>query len=153
MAAAAAAAAVAWAADPSASNVSDPAFRGLDVNRDGYVSRAEARKLRQFEKAFAEADENRDGRLDEDEFLKAQSIHQRMRAQKFLEDSLITAKVKAALLKDREVSALDVKVQTYHGTVLLSGFVDDERQARRAMEIASGVRGVVAVKNSLIVKG
>lgn len=123
------------------------------MNRDGYVSRAEARKLRHFEKAFAEADENRDGLLDEDEFLKARSIYERMRAQKFVEDSLITARVKAALLKDPVVSALDVKVQTYHGTVLLSGFVDDERQMRRAAKVASGVRGVVAVKNSLIVKG
>jgi hyperosmotically inducible periplasmic protein len=128
-------------------------FKRLDVNRDGYVSRDEARKLKNFEKAFTDADDNRDGRLDADEFVKAQSIYDRMRAEQFVEDSVITARVKTALLKDPQVSALDVKVETYRGTVLLSGFVDDEKQAQRAVEIASGVRGVSAVQNGLAVKG
>lgn len=65
---------------------------------------------------------------------------------------MITAKVKAALLKDRKVKGLQVNVETYRGTVLLSGFVNEEQQAQRAAEIASGIRGVTAVKNSLMVK-
>ena len=129
-----------------------PEFKRLDTNRDGYISRAEAKKLKNFDKAFTEADDNRDGRLDPDEFLKAQSIHARILAGTYIEDSVITAKVKAAMLKDLRLKGLDVKVETYRGTVLLSGFVNEEQQAQRAAEIASGVRGVTAVKNSLTVK-
>lgn len=127
-------------------------FTRLDTNRDGYLSRDEARKIRGFDAAFKDADDNRDGRLDDAEFVKAQSIHERMRAGKYLDDSLLTAKVKAALLKDSAMSSLAVSVETHNGTVLLSGFVDNAGQVRRAAEIASGVEGVVEVKNSLTVK-
>ena len=127
-------------------------FNKLDVNRDGYVSKEEARKLRGFEKAFNEADDNRDGRLDTNEFAKALAIDDRIRAGQYVDDSVITSKVKAALLKDRALSALAVSVETRHGTVLLSGFVDNQNQARRAAEIAAAVQGVVEVKSSLTVK-
>jgi hyperosmotically inducible protein len=127
-------------------------FRRLDVNHDGYLSRDEARKLRDFDKAFREADDNRDGKLDAAEFTKAQSIHDRLAAGQFVDDSVITAKVKAALLKDLVVSALAVSVETRKGTVLLSGFVESDSQLQRAAEIAAGVQGVVTVKNSLVVK-
>jgi hyperosmotically inducible protein len=129
-----------------------PAFTRLDTNRDGYVSREEARKIPNFEKAFREADDNRDGKLDADEFVKAQAIHERVRAAQYVDDSVITARVKAALLKDLRLKGLHVNVETYKGTVLLSGFVNDGEQARRAAEIAAGVGGVSAVQNSLIVK-
>lgn len=127
-------------------------FKRLDANGDGYLSQDEARKIRGFDKAFREADDNRDGRLDASEFVKAQSVHERIRAGKYVDDSLLTAKVKAALLKESAVSALAVSVETHNGVVLLSGFVDNESQARRAAEIASRVEGVVEVKNSLTVK-
>jgi hyperosmotically inducible protein len=133
--------------------VDNPEFARLDVNRDGHLSRDEVRKLANFERAFREADDNRDGRLDADEFVKAQAIHERLRAEQFLDDSVITAKVKAALLKDLRLKGLEVTVETYRGTVQLSGFVSDGEQARRAAEIAAGVEGVAAVRNSLIVKG
>ncbi|MBI4194393.1 MAG: BON domain-containing protein [Betaproteobacteria bacterium] len=129
-----------------------PEFKRLDADRDGYVSRAEAKRIADFDKAFREADDNRDGRLDADEFVKAQSIHERMRAGQYLDDSMITAKVKAALLKDLRLKGLDVKVETHKAIVLLSGFVKDEEQVRRAAEIAAGIEGVAAVKNSLMVK-
>lgn len=148
---AALAATSAHAADGNSQQES-PSFTRLDANRDRYVSREEARKLPNFERAFVEADDNRDGKLDADEFVKAQAIYDRMRAQQYLDDSLITAKVKAALLKDLQLKGLEVKVETYRGTVLLSGFVTDGEQARRAAEIAAGVEGVAAVRTSLIVK-
>jgi hyperosmotically inducible protein len=50
------------------------------------------------------------------------------------------------------VSGIAVSVETHNGTVLLSGFVDSDAQMRRAQEIASGVAGVVSVKNGLAVK-
>lgn len=69
-----------------------------------------------------------------------------------IDDSLITAKVKAQLLKDPAVSALDVGVDTYKGHVLLSGFVDSPAQVHRAERIASSIRGVQAVHTSLFIK-
>ena len=129
-----------------------PEFRQLDANHDGYISSAEAKKKRDFDKALREADDNHDGRLDAAEFVKAESVYSRIRAGQYVDDSVITAKVKAALLKDEQLAALGVTVETYKGTVLLSGFVSNERQVHRAAEIASGVRGVTAVRNSLIVK-
>ena len=67
-------------------------------------------------------------------------------------DGVITVKVKAALLKDPVVSAFAVNVDTYKGTVQLSGFVNSEQQVRRAAQVAAGIDGVVDVKNHLIVK-
>jgi hyperosmotically inducible protein len=129
-----------------------PDFARLDADRDGYVSREEAKPLRGFDQAFSEADDNRDGKLDAAEFAKAQSIHDREAVGNYVEDSVITAKVKAALLKDLRTRSFAVSVETRNGTVLLSGFVDDEGQVKRAAEIASAVQGVVDVKNGLAVK-
>jgi osmotically-inducible protein OsmY len=71
----------------------------------------------------------------------------------YIDDSTITTKVKTALLADPEVSGLDVKVETFKGVVQLSGFVNDQRQATRAVEIARSVNGVRKVENKLSVKG
>src|SRR5690349_1225428 len=49
-------------------------FRSMDANGDGFVSREEAHAVPGFQDAFDEADENRDGRLDADEFVKADSL-------------------------------------------------------------------------------
>ena len=140
------------APDTPAPDQPNPAFQKLDTDRDGYISRDEATKQRNFAKAFSEADDNRDGKLDRDEFVKAQAIYDRMRAKAYVSDSVITAKVKAALVKDKEVSALAVSVKTDKGTVLLSGFVNNEQQARRAQEIAASIAGVKSVKSNLVVK-
>jgi len=140
------------APDTPAADQPNPAFQKLDTDRDGFISRDEAAKLRNFGRAFGEADDNRDGKLDGDEFVKAQSIYDRMRAKAFIDDSAITAKVKAAFVKDKEVSALAVSVETDNGVVLLSGFVENEQQARRAQEIAASISGVKSVKSNLVVK-
>jgi hyperosmotically inducible periplasmic protein len=70
----------------------------------------------------------------------------------YVDDTAITAKVKAALIKDDTVKARDVKVETYKATVQLSGFVDSEAQKSLAATIASGVPGVQSVKNDIVVK-
>lgn len=69
-----------------------------------------------------------------------------------IDNSAITAKVKAALLNDPNVSSYPIKVKTYKGTVQLSGFVDNTTQAKRAENVARSVRGVQAVENDLLVK-
>lgn len=127
-------------------------FNKLDINRDGFVSRGEAAKLRGFGKIFTEADENHDGKLSTDEFIKAESMYERQKLAEYAEDGVVTAKVKAMLFKDPEIKVLDVSVETYKGRVLLSGFVDDPHQARRAAQLAAAVRGVESVENALRMK-
>ena len=145
------AALVAPAALAASGEPADPKFNRLDTNRDGYLSRGEA-KASGLEKAFAEADDNRDGKLDAAEFIKAEAIHERSVVGQYVDDGVITARVKAALLRDPNVSGLAVSVETHKGMVVLSGFVDNDGQLRRAQEIAAGVPGVVNVKNALVVK-
>lgn len=124
-------------------------FLQLDVNHDAYVSRSEAAGVPAIGRAFADADDNRDGKLSADEFVKAESIQQRNEMVQFAADSVITAKVKAALIMDLELKAFDVSVQTEHGRVLLSGVADDRNQAQHAAQLASAVSGVERVENAL----
>lgn len=70
----------------------------------------------------------------------------------YIDDATTTTKVKAAYVKDPVVKALDVKVDTFKGTVQLSGFVDTAEQKARAEQIAAGTTGVTAVKNNITVK-
>lgn len=71
---------------------------------------------------------------------------------KYIDDKVVSAKVKTALLQDPEVKALQVKVETYNGVVQLSGFVDKPEQIHRAAEVAKGVEGVKSVKNDLALR-
>jgi len=70
----------------------------------------------------------------------------------YVDDSTITAKVKAALVKDPVVKALDVKVETFKGVVQLSGFVNSEAERTQAGNVAASVNGVASVKNNIVVK-
>lgn len=130
----------------------EAAFKKYDANRDGYLSKQEVKQRRDLLRIFADADVDHDGKLDLNEYAAAESALHRTKAERFAEDGIITAKVQAALLKDPDIKSLDVSVETYRGHVLLSGFVEDEDQVRKVARIASGVRGVVSVKNALIVK-
>ena len=67
-------------------------------------------------------------------------------------DTVITAKVKAALAGDPDVKGRDVSVETFRGTVQLSGFVDSLDSARRAADLARRVEGVRDVQNGISVK-
>jgi osmotically-inducible protein OsmY len=69
-----------------------------------------------------------------------------------VDDSAITAKVKADLAGDPATKARNIKVDTYMGEVILSGFVDSAAEKNRAGEIARNVKGVMKVKNDLTVK-
>jgi osmotically-inducible protein OsmY len=70
----------------------------------------------------------------------------------FVDDSLITTKVKAALAADPDVKATEVKVETFKGTVQLSGFVESRNSIQKAVDIARRVSGVRDVKNDMTVK-
>jgi osmotically-inducible protein OsmY len=70
----------------------------------------------------------------------------------YVDDSLITTKVKAALAEDPQVKATEVNVETFKGTVQLSGFVESSASAQRAVDLARQVTGVKDVKNNTQVK-
>lgn len=73
-------------------------------------------------------------------------------AGEYVDDSVITSKVKTKLIEDQALKAFQIDVETFRGDVLLSGFVDSQDQIKKAVEVAKSVNGVKAVKNSLIVK-
>lgn len=74
-------------------------------------------------------------------------------AGEFLDNSMITAKVKSKLLDDPITSAFSIKVETFKGIVQLSGFVKSEQEKNRAEQVVRGVEGIKAIKNDLIIKG
>jgi hypothetical protein len=69
-----------------------------------------------------------------------------------IDDSVITSKVKGLLLVDEALKAFQVRVETYNGVVLLSGFVDTQKTIDKATEVARSVTGVKSVKNNLVLK-
>jgi len=69
-----------------------------------------------------------------------------------LDDTAITAKVKAAILKEPDLSVLRINVETTKGVTTLSGSVDSQQNSDRAKEIASAVAEVKEVDNQLVVK-
>lgn len=73
-------------------------------------------------------------------------------AKEFVKDSAITAKVKAALAKDKQVSAMHIKVDTDNaGVVTLSGTAKSRTEADRAVTVAQGIKGVSSVENHITV--
>jgi osmotically-inducible protein OsmY len=73
-------------------------------------------------------------------------------AGEYIDDSVITTKVKALLAGDDFLKSFQISVETYKGVVQLSGFVGSQKAVDKAGEIARGVNGVKSVKNNLIVK-
>ncbi|WP_097462155.1 BON domain-containing protein [Mangrovitalea sediminis] len=70
----------------------------------------------------------------------------------YIDDSVITAKVKTAIFNDPALKVFQINVKTYKGTVQLSGFVDSEAAAKKAVEVAGKVPGVQSVKNDMQIK-
>lgn len=69
-----------------------------------------------------------------------------------IDDADITAEVKSRLVSAEGQRAADIKVDTVHGALQLSGFVDMQRAKRRAAQIANGVPGVNEVHNDIRVR-
>jgi osmotically-inducible protein OsmY len=70
----------------------------------------------------------------------------------YVDDATITAKVKEAILADAQLKVLDVSVNSLHGTVTLSGAVDNKSQEAEAVRVAKMVNGVAMVKDNLSIK-
>ena len=73
-------------------------------------------------------------------------------AGEYVDDAVITTKVKAAFAADPTVKATEINVETFKGDVQLSGFVAEAGDASKAVQIARGVKGVTSVKNDIRVK-
>ena len=73
-------------------------------------------------------------------------------AGEYVDDAALTTKVKTALLKEPGVKVAAINVETFRGVVQLSGFVDSEDMAHRAVAAASRVSGVKSVKNDMRLK-
>lgn len=72
---------------------------------------------------------------------------QRRATGQYIDDTVVTAKVKSALIADPDLKASDIQVDTYRGTVQLSGFVATAEQVTKAEQVAREIQGVQAVKN------
>ena len=70
----------------------------------------------------------------------------------YVDDSVITAKVKTAILNDATLKVNEINVETFKGVVQLSGFVRSQADIDKAVQVARGVAGVKSVKNDMRVK-
>ena len=70
----------------------------------------------------------------------------------YIDDSAITAKVKAAVLNEPTLKSAEINVETFKGVVQLSGFVSSQASINKAVEVARGVSGVKSVKNDIRLK-
>ena len=70
----------------------------------------------------------------------------------YIDDSVITAKIKTQLAADDFLKSFQISVESRKGIVQLSGFVNSQAAVDKAGQIARGVKGVISVRNDLIVK-
>lgn len=70
----------------------------------------------------------------------------------YLDDSVITTKVKAAIFNEPTLKSAEINVETFKGVVQLSGFVDSQADINKAVAVTGAVKGVKSVKSGMQVK-
>ncbi len=85
-------------------------------------------------------------------FVACASTPKQEGAGEYVDDSVITTKVKSLLAADDFLKSFEISVETYKGIVQLSGFVNSQSAVKKAGQIARSVQGVKSVKNNLNVK-
>lgn len=70
----------------------------------------------------------------------------------YVDDSVITTKVKAAIFNEETLKSSEINVETFKGVVQLSGFVNSSADIAKAAEVARAVKGVTSVKNDMRLK-
>lgn len=70
----------------------------------------------------------------------------------YVDDTVITAKVKAAIFNEPTLKSSEINVETFKGAVQLSGFVNSQADINKAVTLARGVSGVTSVKNDMRLK-
>ena len=70
----------------------------------------------------------------------------------YVDDAVITTKVKAAIFNEPTLKSTEINVETFKGVVQLSGFVNSQADISKAVSLARGVKGVTGVKNDMRLK-
>ncbi len=70
----------------------------------------------------------------------------------YIDDTIITTKVKAAILNEETLKSAEINVETFKGAVQLSGFVNSEADIAKAVQVTRAVKGVTSVKNDMRLK-
>ena len=70
----------------------------------------------------------------------------------YIDDAVITTKVKAAIFNEPSLKSTEINVETFKGEVQLSGFVNSQADINKAVEIARSVKGVTSIKNDMRLK-
>ncbi|MDR3433725.1 MAG: BON domain-containing protein [Rouxiella aceris] len=70
----------------------------------------------------------------------------------YIDDTVVTTKVKSALLADKTIKSREIGVETFKGRVQLSGFVSSKAEQYRAVSVTQGVAGVRSVENDMRIK-
>ena len=70
----------------------------------------------------------------------------------YVDDSVITTKVKAAVFNDPSLKSAEINVETFKGRVQLSGFVNSQSDINQAVAVARSVKGVTSVTNDMRLK-
>ncbi len=85
-------------------------------------------------------------------FLGCASTSRQEGTGEYLDDTVITTKVKAAVLNEASLKSSEINVETFKGVVQLTGFVNSREDINKAVEVARGVAGVKSVKNDMRLK-
>ena len=85
-------------------------------------------------------------------FLGCAATQTRESTGQYVDDTVITTNVKAAIFNESTLKTMQINVKTFKGVVQLSGFVNSAQSVKKAGEVARGIEHVKEVKNDLIVK-
>ena len=85
-------------------------------------------------------------------FLGCSSTSKQEGTGEYIDDSVITTKVKAAILNEPSLKSSEINVETFKGVVQLSGFVNSQADINKAVQITRTVKGVKSVTNSMRLK-
>jgi hypothetical protein len=132
-------------------------FQQADLNGDGRIVLAEWLRYGGAEASFLAADPEHQGFLDESGFRQALRFNDEATGggaarQQRVVDGQILADTKRALEGSRDLNAWNIAVEVFQGNVTLSGPVRTAREKQAAEQLASGVQGVKAVFNQLVIK-
>lgn len=106
------------------------------------------RSVENTEQKIKQETEKAESKLDE---VKESIVEKTEAGSKYIDDSVITMKIKAAILNDPMLKVFQIKVTTVDGVVQLSGAVDSQQSINRAIEVTQSQEGVKSVQNDLIV--
>lgn len=85
-------------------------------------------------------------------FLGCASTPKKEGTGEYFDDTVITTKVKTAILQEPSLKSAEINVETFKGVVQLSGFVNSPADINKAVEVARRVEGVISVKNDMRAK-